>query len=439
MAAGAERAFDEALEADPLAAGSGILAGAIAAPRDDCERRLAAGMYALGGCDRALAATADPSLLVCSTADEARRRLDASGDEIRSHDELCAAVTLGWSGDVKGTYALMRSASDRAMREGRLVISVGVLERFAHHAVIFGETSLARQTIDEAIERAKEPRLWRWGVRCRAIAARLAVDTGDPASAFQYLHQAGSQEVPAALLALLAPPALRAGDASDGDAAPLESAELLELALRCDAAEAAAAAAAALLIAGGKPLEAGGPAVAAVRRTLRAVESASVAAELFSLAARYAPAADARFAVAALRAAREPDRRYVEAHLLLACAYTELRFGKRSAAVDSASDAARAFDALGHRYWTNEAMLVLVQRERGSDAPTRRRPSALSLTEREQQVAHLVRRGASNREVASALQISEHTVERHVSSILSRLGLRSRWQIVDAGTVATQR
>ncbi|MEO6835146.1 MAG: helix-turn-helix transcriptional regulator [Candidatus Tumulicola sp.] len=53
-------------------------------------------------------------------------------------------------------------------------------------------------------------------------------------------------------------------------------------------------------------------------------------------------------------------------------------------------------------------------------------------------MAHLVRRGASNREVAHTLQISEHTVERHVSSILSRLGLRSRWQIVDARTVDGQ-
>jgi DNA-binding NarL/FixJ family response regulator len=51
-------------------------------------------------------------------------------------------------------------------------------------------------------------------------------------------------------------------------------------------------------------------------------------------------------------------------------------------------------------------------------------------------VAHLIRRGARNREVAHALQISEHTVERHVSSILGRLGLRSRWQIVDPKKVS---
>ncbi|MBV8491475.1 MAG: helix-turn-helix transcriptional regulator [Candidatus Eremiobacteraeota bacterium] len=124
--------------------------------------------------------------------------------------------------------------------------------------------------------------------------------------------------------------------------------------------------------------------------------------------------------------------RYAEAHHLLARAHLSLREGDRGAGIDSAGDAARAFDAIGLRSWTNEAMLLLVHQDGVADGSPRRRPSAISLTRREQQVAHLIRRGASNREVARTLQISEHTVERHVSSILSRLGLRSRWQIVDA-------
>ncbi|MGA8534825.1 MAG: helix-turn-helix transcriptional regulator, partial [Candidatus Tumulicola sp.] len=124
-------------------------------------------------------------------------------------------------------------------------------------------------------------------------------------------------------------------------------------------------------------------------------------------------------------------RRYLEAHFLLARAHWCFRFGERSDAIDSAGDAARAFDAMGLRRWTDDAMSLLVHQEGSGDAHRRRRSSAFSLTGREQQVAHLIRRGASNREVARTLQISEHTVERHVSSILSRLGLRSRWQIVD--------
>ena len=84
---------------------------------------------------------------------------------------------------------------------------------------------------------------------------------------------------------------------------------------------------------------------------------------------------------------------------------------------------------MGLRRWTNEAMGLLVSQERAPDRRPRGRFPSYALTEREEQVAQLIRRGARNREVAKALQISEHTVERHVSSILGRLGLRSRWQI----------
>jgi predicted ATPase/DNA-binding SARP family transcriptional activator/DNA-binding CsgD family transcriptional regulator len=51
------------------------------------------------------------------------------------------------------------------------------------------------------------------------------------------------------------------------------------------------------------------------------------------------------------------------------------------------------------------------------------------LTRREQEVAALVARGLTNRQVASELSISEHTVANHVAKILRKLGLGSRSQI----------
>ena len=51
------------------------------------------------------------------------------------------------------------------------------------------------------------------------------------------------------------------------------------------------------------------------------------------------------------------------------------------------------------------------------------------LSGREREVAALLARGTSNREIAEALVISEGTVEVHVKHILSKLGLRSRAQV----------
>jgi predicted ATPase/DNA-binding SARP family transcriptional activator/DNA-binding CsgD family transcriptional regulator len=53
----------------------------------------------------------------------------------------------------------------------------------------------------------------------------------------------------------------------------------------------------------------------------------------------------------------------------------------------------------------------------------------IELTPREKEVAVLASRGLSNRQIASELMLSEHTVATHVRNILKKLGLRSRTQI----------
>jgi DNA-binding NarL/FixJ family response regulator len=59
-------------------------------------------------------------------------------------------------------------------------------------------------------------------------------------------------------------------------------------------------------------------------------------------------------------------------------------------------------------------------------SPTR---ADTDLSEREIDVVRLLARGATNREIAEALIISEGTVKNHISNILSRLGLRDRTQV----------
>lgn len=399
---------------------------------DEGVRRLAAAIFASQGRDRELASVAGLSVLSCRTGADAVAWCSALEGGARSHDYLTAGVVLAGSGDREAAYDLLREAHNRALYERRFHVAVSARERLAYHAILFGDTSYARTALDESLVMAESYELIDWRTYCSSRRAALAIETDDFLGATQAMTAASSLPPDAEMLALFAPTAIRLA-ARSNDGAQRErwsSPGILTQAL--DSTEtriAVGAATAAMLAAGsGRTLD---PAYArALRRVLLMIDTPSSFVEFFTLAARYGDADEARVAASRLRASFAPARRYLEAHSRLAHAYQLLRSDDRSTAIDSAGDAARSFDAIGMRYWANEAMLLLVSHDDLAERPARRRPSAISLTRREQQVAHLIRRGASNREVAHTLQISEHTVERHVSSILSRLGLRSRWQLL---------
>ena len=62
-------------------------------------------------------------------------------------------------------------------------------------------------------------------------------------------------------------------------------------------------------------------------------------------------------------------------------------------------------------------------------APESDHPGLAHLTPREREVALAVGRGASNREVAGLLDISERTVKAHLGAIFEKLGVRDRLQL----------
>lgn len=57
-------------------------------------------------------------------------------------------------------------------------------------------------------------------------------------------------------------------------------------------------------------------------------------------------------------------------------------------------------------------------------------PALVDLSKREREVAIQVRNGASNKEIAEALDITERTVKAHLGSIFGKLGIRDRLQLI---------
>src|SRR6266536_2053403 len=114
-------------------------------------------------------------------------------------------------------------------------------------------------------------------------------------------------------------------------------------------------------------------------------------------------------------------RRFELGRTLLAQGETLRRFKKRRAAREAIEAARDLFDELGARLWSVKAGRELAR------VAGRRRTEGLTETER--RVAALVASGKSNKEVASELFVTVHTVESNLTRIYEKLGVRSRTEL----------
>jgi DNA-binding CsgD family transcriptional regulator len=178
-----------------------------------------------------------------------------------------------------------------------------------------------------------------------------------------------------------------------------------------------------------------------IRRTLQAlpIGPGNKAGDIFALAGCYGSAPDAARACELLTTRmRLPHHHVIKANLALWHAYDALRRRAEDEVKEYARKAAGLFERLGWKHQQAEALALAgvsrpsddVREVLTSDAVFK--PLAgihTALTVRERQVAELALRGFTNRAIAMQLEISEHTVESHMSAIMGRLGVRSRHQL----------
>jgi DNA-binding NarL/FixJ family response regulator len=144
------------------------------------------------------------------------------------------------------------------------------------------------------------------------------------------------------------------------------------------------------------------------------------------------PVLDGIAATVQLRAANDP----LEVLVLTTFGEDEVLWGAIEAGAagfvlkdSSAEDLIAAVRAVaGGAAWFDPAVAPrLLERYRQVVAPAAREAARIELlTEREHDVLRLMARGATNAEIAAALNVAEATVKTHVGSIFAKLGVRDR-------------
>ncbi|MCK2215264.1 LuxR C-terminal-related transcriptional regulator [Actinomadura sp. ATCC 31491] len=184
----------------------------------------------------------------------------------------------------------------------------------------------------------------------------------------------------------------------------------------------------------------------ALTEAMVAAGRAGQAADLVTRAEQALAGLAAPLAPAALRHARgflDPRGGHftaaAELYDAVHCPYEAAQARERAGTDEQLRQAIDAYEALGARWDLDRA--ARLARERGLSLPARHRGGTRgygdALSPRERDVARLAASGRTNKEIAQELFLSAKTVERHLSSVLRKLGLRSRIELALMGDAAT--
>jgi DNA-binding CsgD family transcriptional regulator len=381
----------------------------------------------------------DDVIRLTETALHLARRLD---EEPRVGALLRIGFTLMPFGRLGEAEATLREAWDVATRLAMPTAMVEAGNGLARVLPALGRFDEARaialETLDVESRLGNAPR--RWGAASPWLHA-IELSVGDPAAAIRALrHDAETEADPHFRLRIRQN--IAAWEARFGGAAMADAVALELDAARADARDAAcprctselAVTAAELLARIGRVEDARGQLDEWATRSNRASYPMREVRQARAAAAIAAAEGDAPAAASILEAWCEELH---SAGLLEELLWARLDLGRvlarvdRSAAVRAFTSAATQAAELGARSQGRLAAQHL--RRLGVRAWRRSADSAATgvagLTIREAEVAQLAAAGTSNQEIASQLAISPRTVERHITNVLTKLGLRNRTEL----------
>jgi DNA-binding NarL/FixJ family response regulator len=183
----------------------------------------------------------------------------------------------------------------------------------------------------------------------------------------------------------------------------------------------------------GRPEAAGRWAAAAIATTQGgelAVEFAFAArAQALVLAAAGDHGAAAELALRAADRAEAGGSPVEASRCLILAGRSLAQVGERSraiAALETAEERLTLSGAFGFRDQAQKELRRLGRRVTRRSGLARPDAGLRALTDRERELAGLVARGLTNRQIAASIYLSEKTVERHLSHIFAKLGVSSR-------------
>jgi DNA-binding CsgD family transcriptional regulator len=383
-------------------------------------------------------------LHLLSRHDDAKRYLQAidvaalpTDPKVRSKYHRVWALVHASAGDAERAADSFGKALHYAEQDRDPYAYTSILHSHATSAAALGRTALAAGLFLKALSAARERNLG-WMIGCFSLeCARVLSRQGKRHLAHTYVNQAATVENP--------PPVLLEALAEIG----------IPIAIECDDShllnQCANEDALTFAFRSGEP-QSIGPVATSFARYLLLMRQPQEARDLLAKALEHVTnadeACDLPLAVAqfgdkrSFPRAREvlrsrtllPNADVAAAHLHYFDALAFDREGDAEGCKREATAAAASFQKLGWTSYELAATLLGASAHRvpsavdSSAVPGTSIPSELTL--REQSVAQLASVGLSNREIGERLSISARTVECHMTSILRRLGLRSRHQLL---------